>query len=610
MKLGIAKASDAYPQTHLVLVVQMKEASGVGYTIREILPKGIEPIRGRNRTTGDWIYRFDISYLEMLMLAFPTADLSEGLHKRLIKLTQREIDNMPVPKLKVPGLIKVWPAGTPLAGEPFRLFNFQKVAIEMIVRYLKGEISYKDFEPFLAFLQNDEMGLGKTLMALCALRLAEAYPALIIAPKNGLTVWEREAMQKLGLCVTVVSADRMNMAQRRAAIDARDDMTVIIPETTRGRFNWTYEDNGKRADRIWAGNIPELYDYEYDTLVVDEYHRYGNLDAQQTQGYLQIQSKRLLPMSGTPFMNTPLELFPTLHKMAPDLYPDYETYRLSIGIYEQGKPRPVGYKPKQMKKLKKFIDANSIRRRRDHVIKDLPKEHIVTVPIQLTKEQRKIYNVVRDEFKLVLESGEKVPMTSVRSHIMRLKQACFSPELFGGSKHSAKIDELQERLDELVASGEKALLGSEWAKAARIMEREFARFNPAYVDGTIASVDKRQAQADKFNTDEDCKLFIGTIKANREAISLPAASYVGFSDEEWSPQVNAQFIARSAVGGLRGLDAKVEQVIILKFRAEDTVEERLEEYLREKANLFSSVVDKDGGGFKNRTEAKSLLDIL
>jgi SNF2 family DNA or RNA helicase len=189
-----------------------------------------------------------------------------------------------------------------------------------------------------------------------------------------------------------------------------------------------------------------------------------------------------------------------------------------------------------------------------------------------------------------------------------LKQACFSPELYGGSPKSSKVEELKQIVEELVASGEKAIIFSQWSKACEIMKRELADYNPAYVTGKIRTKLRHEEQR-RFNEDPDCHLYIGTIDANREAINLGIATYVIFTDEGWTPAGNDQAIGRSAAGGLRGASVKKGvKVTVIVMQAEDTYEQNVEALLKKKRAIFDRTVERDGGKIR-KIEKVTLNDL-
>jgi len=309
----------------------------------------------------------------------------------------------------------------------------------------------------------------------------------------------------------------------------------------------------------------------------------------------------------TPIMNRPEEAWSFMHKVDPELYPTYYNFESKIAVTNKA-GHIVGYNPSEMLKLKNWLNTHSLRRRKEHVRDDLPEVIRSDQLVPLTPEQRRLYNQIKNEMILAMDDGELKDITQVRVQIMRLKQACFSPELYGGSPHSGKIDQIKQDVADLVASGEKAIIFSEWARAARILERELAEYNPAYVDGSVPGKN-RQAQVDRFNSDPDCHLYIGTIKANQEAITLSAATYVLFADEDWTPAANAQAEARSASGGMRGINV-TGSINIIRYQAEDTVEQRLSERLYRKQKTFNAMVERDAGSSLKKMSIRRLRDLL
>ncbi len=242
------------------------------------------------------------------------------------------------------------------------------------------------------------------------------------------------------------------------------------------------------------------------------------------------------------------------------------------------------------------------------MLKDLPEVNFKPVEVTLSTEERRIYDKIEEEMLLEMEDGTIKDIGGALGKIIRLKQACFSPELFGGSKKSSKVTELKTLVEELVASGEKAIIFSQWEKACVILKRELAEYNPAYVTGKVKNK-LRQEEIRKFNEDDDCHLYIGTIGANREAVNLGVATYVIFTDEGWTPAGHDQAIGRSAAGGLRGAHAKKGTVVtVIVLRAADSYEQYIESMLKKKKNVFDRTVERDAG--KNEKIEKVTLNDL
>lgn len=532
------------------------------------------------RRNGDVRYRFAGNTLDRLLATFPFAELSPGLDARARRQSMAAISE-PVPELDLPDF----------DGE---LYDFQKIGVARILRGIADHGS---------FFLNDEMGLGKTVQAIAAMISLQPFPVLVVCPNSAKWVWERMVQSFSPYEVAVVDATKQNKHERTELIRARMDVTVINVESLRLH--------------------PELATIDYGLIITDEYHRFKNPKAAQTVAWHALKSEADLLMSGTPLLNRLEEIWSALHQAFPDRYPNYWMFEKWLCI--KSKPqlipkrdaeghilrdargnvimqripgRVVGYKPEPFEALKKHLHEPlvSVRRRKDQVLDDIPEVVTTQLLVELTREQRRLYNEIVDNMRLELESGEIQRLSQIIQVVTRTKQACFSPELYGGSATSAKLDELKVLVREIVDSGRKALIGSQWARATKILARELAEYDPAYVDGKVTG-HKRMAQIDKFNETE-CPLYIGTLKANREAITLGGASYVVLTDKDWSPLTNDQFIGRSGAGGLRGLDTESDNIQVIELFAHDTVEAKIDALLNRKRAMFNAFVENDGGAIR------------
>lgn len=604
MRISLSLKNDSRGR-HLILTASSKDERNDIYSVildqitggraanREIVWRSTA---GRGRAIDHVIYRFHVSYLEKLALTFPQAEWSAPAERYRKKHLYEEVLEGPAPKLTIPRFNG-------------KLWDFQAKG----VKWIEGQL-----EEFSACMINDEVGLGKSVMCLAAIarrnhlksrreRFGRYRKILVVTTNSGKWSWRKIAHDPvyvpgkrkpnppmfplLDLCVVDgLRAKRHDLlAQRRLIKIVNTDMLRISSD---GKISY-----------------PELFDQTWDLIIIDEFHKFKNAYAQVSRGFLELSAKEIVVLSGTPFLNRPEELWTIFHRVNPEMWPDYASFVAKLPIFgEDGKP--IGYNREQVKKIKTFLDEHSIRRRKQDVEIDFPEEMPPTlVPVELTAEQKKLYVKLRDEFKMELDDGTVKTVAHALAHIIRLKQACFSPELYGGSKHSAKIDKLHDLVEELVASGEKAIIFSQWAKACDILLREFEKYDPAFVTGSVKSKD-RPAQEDKFNRSASSRLYIGTIGANQEAITLGAATYVIFTDQEWNPYKMHQAFGRSAGGGLRGVWAKDKKIYRMELRAFGTIEDFIDELLATKSRLFGSFIEKDGGTTIKRATVSAIRELL
>jgi SNF2 family DNA or RNA helicase len=583
MKVTLAK--DEGHGRRVLLIMSPDEVASGGYVVEAILGGKARAVRKHDPLRQTYKYYFAMRYLDDVLMAFPQANKSRGLQRRMDIINSRKLHEREVEPFDIPGL---WDHMYDKPAEPF---PHQYIAIAECLRFVLGEMDEDQTEHFL---ENDEMGLGKTLILQAAASMFRQIngggKVLIIVPRSGKSVHQRENDRWFRNDLMAIFAEQHSPGRRQELIKEHHDFTVVNPEMLRDEQSI-------------------IFKMDYELGIVDEYHRFGSPISLQTQGLFKLNVQRWLPASGTPFLNRPEQLWPIYHICWPKMYPDYDMFCRAIQVKDHRK-KVVGYRPSVMRQMKSFMDPRSIRRRKDQVIEGLPEALPIEVPIQLNREQRKIYNLIRDKFLLMLDGGEIRNIAQVRSQVTRLNQACWSPELFGGSRHSAKLDELHASVESLTSSGQKIIIGSKWAKATRILQREFAAFDPAYVDGSVSSK-RRMEQEDRFNHDDDCRLYIGTIDANKETISLGAATVVIFTDKDWSPQVNQQFWSRSAAGGLRGLEAEVDHVSVISMLAEGTWESNYEHTVAAfKEGMFRALIDNDGGPKFHKSVMSSLRELV
>lgn len=565
---------------HLIFTVKREDSYDAHNVIAtDVLEGAARPVREEGED-GEIVYRFALKWLDNLMLAFPMAELSPVIRRRISKVEEKRLADMEVPKLKVPGY-SGWK------------IDYQMIGAKAI---LDGDID----------LLNDEMGLGKTYQFLMALAIlvkrakkeGRVYSALLVCPNGVKHTWA-EAIEDYfeNLTAFVVEGDPAQRASIiRKARETHGGVCIVNWEGLNAKPIHENPDNKRSKVVGYEYRNESLFEDTWDFFCTDEHHRVKTPDAQVTRGFFQIAAERELHMSGTPILNRVEEIWTVLHRLYPEEFPSYEPFVRSLGITNSFN-KIVAYKPAAMKALREFLQNVSLRRRKDQVLDNLPDVVYIKRRIELTKEQRKLYEQIRDEMILQLEDGTIKDILGALPQITRLKQACFSPELYGGSDLSAKIIELKSIVRELVDSGEKAIVFTQWSTSARIIERELAKYNPAYVTGEIpVKGGKRQAQIRKFRDDDTCKLYIGTIGANREGINLGNATYVIFTDLDWVPVGHDQAVGRSAAGGLRGVDIpEGTKVHVIEIQAEDTFEDKIEFMHKKKRGTFDRLVERDAG---------------
>ena len=453
-----------------------------------------------------------------------------------------------------------------------RLFYLLQPPLE---QWLSGQELVMPFEPFPyqyegiawlfsheAALLADEMGLGKTMQTITAIRLllrsGQIRRVLLVCPKPLIPNWQREFK----------------------AWAAELPVTTIEGDTARRKIIWTMPGQGVLLTNyeLMTRDVPEFGEHEqpkFDLLVLDEAQRIKNRGSRTAETARAIRRRRAWALTGTPIENRPDELgslFEFLEVIAPGDHPD-------------------------LKRLTSLAGSYILRRTKDLVMKDMPPRLDRDEFLELAPAQEMAYKTAEKEGVVQLnDMGETLTVQHVFELVLRLKQIANYDPLTG---ESSKLERLCADMEEITASGGKAILFSQWTRTLdwineQVVER-VEGCNPLIYHGGVPSKQREPILA-RFKDDPDSHLLLMSYGTGAVGLNLQFAGYVFLFDRWWNPAVEDQAINRAHRIGCKS------QVIVTKFICKDTVEERIDKVLRQKRELFAAVL----GGGANENESLSL----
>lgn len=256
----------------------------------------------------------------------------------------------------------------------------------------------------------------------------------------------------------------------------------------------------------------------------------------------------------------------------------------------------VGYK--NLKELQMKLDSVMLRRKKEDVL-DLPPKIRQTEYVEMTAKQKQIYNEVLRGVRENLADIKLSP--NPLAQLVRLRQATSHTGIISDTvQESAKFDRMKEIIEELVESNQKAIVFSNWTEVTDRALKELQDYNPAYITGDVKD---RQAQVEKFQNDDSCKVIIGTISAMGTGLTLTAASTVIFLDKPWNPANTVQAEDRAHRIGTTGT------VNVITLVCKDTIDERIEEIIYEKSELSEGLVEGNDDILR-KFDAGQLVDML
>lgn len=339
-------------------------------------------------------------------------------------------------------------------------------------------------------------------------------------------------------------------------------------------------------------------------IIVDECHKCANPNSKQTGGLLKLKSKFRIPMTGTPMMNTPLDLWPYLHWMGieDNTFYSFKKHYCRFGGFKN--KQVTGYK--NLDQLQEMLDGCMIRRLKSEIL-DLPEKNIYEEYVEMDSLQESLYTYVRESTLLEIQSMltnanplvQMIRMRQATGNTWTLEQNLNIPEY--SSVRCAKLERLKDIVKERAENGQKVLIFTNWVQVALKLQEELKSYNAQMIHGEVKTKEKQIAE-EKFQTDPDCMVLIGTIGSMGTGLNLTAANCVIFMDEPWTYSNFSQAIDRTHRIGTKG------QVDIISLITKDTIDERIHNLILSKKNISDLLID----GSKKNKEAviKYLLGII
>lgn len=393
------------------------------------------------------------------------------------------------------------------------------------------------------FLLADDQGLGKTKeiidLALIRKQAQNFKHCLIICCVNSLKWNWLEEIQKHSDESGYILGQRQMKRSGKTYIGSNADKLADINELGTGsavdsHYFIITNIESLRNNEI-AERLKEICDAGIINMIAaDESHRCKNLETKQGQGLVQLQPYYRIAMTGTPLINTPLDLYSILKWLGYEPY-EFKQFKYHFCQYDKW-GNIVGYK--NIDQLRAQLSAIMIRRTKGEVL-DLPEKIYKTEYVELTDEQKSLYNQVIKE--AVNSDGDE--QECILATKLKLRQVSGGIGPYNFIKNNPKLDRLEQIVEEAVYSGTKVLVFSNWIQGIGPAVERLKRFNPVVITGEVDDAD-RQSIINRFQTDDSVKVFLATTGAAGVGLTLTAATEVVFLDEPWNNGTKEQAIDR------------------------------------------------------------------
>jgi SWI/SNF-related matrix-associated actin-dependent regulator 1 of chromatin subfamily A len=430
-------------------------------------------------------------------------------------------------------------------------------------------------------LIGDEMGLGKTIQALGLVNADDSIRSvLVLCPASLRINWAREANKWLIRPFDIMVCDGKQVPSKR------DSFVVCnysrLPLKSQARL------------------LSVLMSRQWDLIVLDECHYLKNPKAKRTKTVLGWwdrenktqhnglvhQAKRRLFLTGTPFLNRPVEIQPILAAL------DHKRFGNFFGFakrYCNAHRGAWGWDFTGSSNLDELQDklrtSVMVRRMKKDVLTELPakRRQVICLPtngavraVRAVRAEQKAWQSYQDDIDeakarvdLAKVSGDRALYAAEVERLQYLSKAAFD-EMAAARKAvaKAKLPASLEHIDQVLEQSNKVILFA-WHHDIIDQVKEHYGHSAVTITGKTAN-EARQRAVDRFQDDASCRVFIGNIKAAGVGLTLTAASTVVFLEEDRAHrigQTNSVLVQHLVLDG--SIDARMADTLVHKQNAAD-----------------------------------------
>jgi len=328
---------------------------------------------------------------------------------------------------------------------------------------------------------------------------------------------------------------------------------------------------------------------------IDESTTIKNHKAKRTKSLVQLargfRYKRI--MTGSPITKEPMDIYAQAAFLGPRLL-GYDSYYAFQGRYAITQRRTMGAHSFQqvvgyqnLDELTQKIDTFSYRVLKEDCL-DLPDKTFTVRYVTLTKEQRQMYEKLRQDGFLMLNEGDMVSTPQIITLMLRLQQVISGHLMTDDGElltfPSGRIEALKEVVAE--TSG-KIIVFARFRHSIKqikeALEAEYGEGSAVTYFGDT-TVEARELAVKNFQDPAAKTRFFITNKTGAYGITLTEASTMVFYESDFSLEVRLQ-----AQDRLHRIGQK-NPVTYIDLIAEGTIDEKIVENLRNKIDMGAKVL--------------------
>jgi hypothetical protein len=237
------------------------------------------------------------------------------------------------------------------------------------------------------------------------------------------------------------------------------------------------------------------------------------------------------------------------------------------------------------------IQPYFLRRRKKDVLPELPPKIYQPIELELDEDQEIAYRrAVAGICEELSALGDKITKQHIFARLPVLEQICnFAPRKFSSPKTGALLEQIEGIIasgeNESVEDGNKIIVFSQYVdEGVSKLERLLEPYGIAKIFGGQTDA-VRRSEIGKFRERKDIPILIASDRSGGESLNLSEASYIVHFDHGWNP------------AAMRQAEDRVHQreqtkgVNIYSYWMKDTVDDRIQQKLREKGISYEQAID-------------------
>lgn len=252
-----------------------------------------------------------------------------------------------------------------------------------------------------------------------------------------------------------------------------------------------------------------------------------------------------------------------------------------------------------------------------------------TIPTELSPaEISKLPNSKRKQYifdDLYCKFLKQLKNLSLQNLVIQLRNICNSPYIYYDAflpdsnnegkfmellvKNSSKFKILEQLLDELLPSGHKVLIFSQFTKVLDLINDwlNYKNINLCRLDGSTNQHDREEEIKDFNSKGSQQQVFLLSTRAGGLGINLTASDTVVIFDNDWNPQIDLQAIDRvHRIGQLKPVKIfrfliknSIEEILISKSYSKRFLEKIIIQMGEFKFNKFQKLISEKDLNFKS-----------